>query len=197
MTAKSGHEAHLNGDGYTTYPQGQCQKFVRGPCWEVGSLYGSAIEAWNGSTKKHKGDRNPPEGAPCYYAGGQYGHAVLAQGGAPRIRTTDAPSSGKVSDQDLDWPERQWGYTYLGWTGDINGVDLPLSGGGGEEDDMNLQDDITEWSPDDGSTGETTVGKTLNQARGYAEDAYDRVVKLQSKVNALEDKVDKILAAVT
>jgi hypothetical protein len=37
----------------------------------------------------------------------------------------------------LDWPERAWGYRYLGWTGDINGVDLPL---GGKDDDMPLSD---------------------------------------------------------
>lgn len=67
----------------------------------------------------------------------------------------------------------------------------------GGEDDMNLQDDITEWSPDEGSTGDTTVGKTLNQARGYSEDTYDRVKKLQDKVNDLDDKIDKILNAVT
>jgi hypothetical protein len=199
VVASSGHAAHLNGDKVTTYDVGMCQKFVRDPCWRVGSLYGSAIDAWNGSTQKHKGDRNPPEGAPVYYSGGQYGHAVIAQGGGPRIRSTDAPSSGKVSDQDLDWPERHWGYKYLGWTGDINGVDLPLSGGGGSEgmDDVALDDKISEWSPDEGSTGDTTVGKTLNQARGYSEDAYDRVKALQDKVNKLDDKVDKILNAVT
>jgi hypothetical protein len=71
------------------------------------------------------------------------------------------------------------------------------SGGGGDEDDMQTSDEITEWSPDEGSTGETTVGKTLNQARGYSEDTYDRMKSLQAKVNTLEDKIDKILNAVT
>jgi hypothetical protein len=198
MVASSGHAAHLNGDKVTTYDVGMCQKFVRDPCWRVGSLYGSAIDAWNGSTQKHKGDRNPPEGAPCYYSGGQYGHAVLAQGGGPRIRTTDAPSSGKVSDQDLAWPEQHWGYKYLGWTGDLNGVDLPLGGGSGsEDDDVDLDDKITNWSPDQGSEGSLTVGQTLNQARGYSEDAYDRVKALQSDVNDLQAQVKKILDAVT
>jgi hypothetical protein len=203
MTAKSGHEAHLNSDQVTWYDSGMCQKFTR-ECWEVGSLYGSAQDAWDGAYLKHKGDRNPPEGAPCYYSGGSqgHGHAVVYQGqGKVRIRSTDAPSSGQVSDQDLAWPEHHWGLKYLGWTGDINGVTLPLGSSSGDStkglDDVGLQDEITEWSPDDGSTGDTTVGKTLNQARGYAEDAYDRVVKLQSKVNTLEDKIDKILNAVT
>jgi hypothetical protein len=54
-----------------------------------------------------------------------------------------------------------------------------------------LQDEITEWSPDEGTSDDkTTVGKTLNQARGYSEDAYQRLVKL-------EEKIDKILNAVT
>ena len=203
MVAKSGHEAHTNSDRVTSYASGMCQKYTR-EMWEVGSLYGSAQDAWDGARQKHKGDRNPPEGAPCYYSGGSqgYGHAVIYQGqGTVRIRSTDAPSAGKVSDQDLSWPESHWGLKYLGWTGDINGVDLPLSGGSSDGteglDDVGLQDEISEWSPDEGSTGDTTVGKTLNQARGYAEDAYDRVVKLQSKVADMEKTLDKILAAVT
>jgi hypothetical protein len=206
MVASSGHQAHLNGDNVSTYDQGMCQKFVRDACWKAPSLYGSAIDAWNGSTQKHKGDRDAPEGAPMYYSGGNYGHAVCGQdANSRRMRSTDSPSAGKVSDQDISWVEQHWGYTYLGWTGDINGVDLPLGDSGGssgsssgEDDDMQTSDKITEWSPDEGTSKEdTTVGKTLNQARGYSEDTYDRMKKLQDKVNALDDKVDKILNAVT
>jgi hypothetical protein len=116
-----------------------CQQYVRGPCWGVGSLYGSAIEAWNGSTQKHPGDRNPPDGAPCYYSGGSYGHAVLFTDKSDAMRSTDCQSTGRVSETDLGWPERAWGYKYLGWTGDINGVDLPLSSSSNSEtgeDDM-------------------------------------------------------------
>jgi len=192
MTAKSGHEAHLNGDDVHTYPPGYCQKFVRLECWEVGSLYGSAIDAWNGSTKKHKGDRDAPEGAPLYYSGGNYGHAVINQkANSRRMRSTDSPSSGQVNDADLSWPESAWGYTYLGWTGDINGVDLPLgSGDDGEEDDMQLDEKISEWSPDEGTSKEdTTVGKTLNQARGYSEDTYDRIKRVENKIDQILDKL--------
>lgn len=195
MTAKSGDEASKNGAAYTSYETGMCLKWVRGPCWEIGSLYGSAIEAWNGAREKHPGDRNPPVGAPCFYSGGTYGHAVIARPGDRRIRSTDAPSSHKVSDQDLAWPEWAWGYTYLGWTEDLNGVGLPLGAGDTEGiDDVGLQDEITEWSPDEGSTGQTTVGKTLNQARGYSEDTYDRLKKLANRVEDLDDKLDKILS---
>lgn len=124
MTATGPDEAVTNGRAVTRYDQGMCQKYVRGPCWEVPSLYGSAIEAWNGAKHKHPGDRNPPKGAPTYYRGGQYGHAVLSVGGG-RIRSTDCTTSTYVNDAALSWPETAWGYTYLGWTEDINGVMCP------------------------------------------------------------------------
>ena len=89
--------------GRRSYNQGYCQKYVRDPCWKVPSLYGSAIDAWNGSAQKHPGDRNPPEGAPCYYRGGSYGHAVISVGGG-RIRSTDCTSATYVNDTDLGWP---------------------------------------------------------------------------------------------
>lgn len=128
MTATGPDEAVANGRAVTRYEQGMCQKYVRGPCWEVPSLYGSAIEAWNGAKHKHPGDRNPPKGAPTYYRGGSYGHAVISVGGG-RIRSTDCTSSTYVNDAALSWPETAWGYTYLGWTEDINGVMCPgLSG---------------------------------------------------------------------
>lgn len=60
-------------------------------------------------------------------------------------------------------------------------------------DDMELSDSIALWSPEDNPGGETTVGKTLNQARGYAEDAYRRVKTLDSKMSKLESKIDQIL----
>lgn len=74
---------------------------------------------------------------------------------------------------------------------------LPSGGSGATGDDeMELEDTIHEWSPDDGDTGDTTVGKTLNQARGYAEDGYQRVKKLQNDVDELRAVVDKIWDAI-
>jgi hypothetical protein len=140
VTAPSGAQAVANGRAIHTYDQGMCQKYVRDPCWRVASLYGSAIDAWNGARHKHPGDRNPPKGAPCYYRGGQYGHAVISVGGG-RIRSTDSTSARQVNDAALSWPETAWGYEYLGWTEDINGVDLPLDTGGEGEEDMPLTSD--------------------------------------------------------
>lgn len=74
------------------------------------------------------------------------------------------------------------------------------AGSGGSEglDNVGLQDPISEWSPDEGSSkDDTTVGKTLNQARGYSEDTYDRMKALQSKVANMEKTLNKILDAVT
>jgi hypothetical protein len=151
MTASSPQQAVANGRAVKKYDQGMCQKYVRDPCWRVGSLYGSAIEAWNGARYKHAGDRNPPAGAPTYYSGGQYGHAVISVGGG-RIRSTDCTTSGNVNDADLSWPEKNWGYKYLGWTQDINGVlVIPNKG----SDDMPLSNDDL-----------SAIAKRVNQVLG-------------------------------
>jgi hypothetical protein len=136
MTAPDGEAAVDNARAVDTYPPGYCQKYVR-EAWRVGSLYGSAIDAWYGAVDRHPGDRTPPLGAPMYYSGGQYGHAILGvAANTEKIRSTDMPSSGKVSEDVIAWVERNWGYKYLGWTGDLNGVDLPL----GTEDEMTPAD---------------------------------------------------------
>lgn len=60
------------------------------------------------------------------------------------------------------------------------------------EDEMELSDPIGKWSPDDGAQDKITVGQTLNQARGYSEDGYQRVKKLESDVAALQKTVNQI-----
>lgn len=137
MTAANGQAAVSNARQVTTYPVGMCLKYVRAEAWRIGSLYGSAIDAWYGAIDRHPGDRSPPLGAPLFYSGGQYGHIVVnTKANADPMRGTDMPSSGRVSESDLDWPVRNWGQTYLGWAGDLNGVDLPL----GEDDEMTPAD---------------------------------------------------------
>jgi hypothetical protein len=134
VTAQSGQAALDNARQWTSYEPGWCLKFVRGPAWEIGGLYGSAIDAWHGAVHRHPGDRNPPVGAPMFYSGGTYGHIVVARPGG--MRSTDCEHSGHVSDAAVDWPVHAWGQTYLGWSEDLNGVDLPL----GDEDEMTSED---------------------------------------------------------
>lgn len=149
MTAASAQAAVDNANRYTAYSTGMCLQFVRGPCWEVAAVAGSAIEAWNMARHKHPGDRNPPLGAPCFYRGGQYGHIVIRKAPTIGMRSTDCKSSGKVGDADLSWPETNWGQDYLGWSEDLNGVRLPLKldGDDGEDDDMPQYDHATRSSP--------------------------------------------------
>lgn len=126
MTADSGRQALDNARQVRTYPPGYCLKYVRAEAWQIGGLYASAIDAWHGAIKRHPGDRNPPIGAPVFYSGGKYGHIVCNAEGPDDIRSTDCQSSGQVSETDTNWPVRNWGQTYLGWTEDLNGIDLPL-----------------------------------------------------------------------
>jgi hypothetical protein len=153
---------------------------------EIGSLYGDAATAWAHTKDRRPGDRNPPRGAAVYWTGGSsgYGHIATAVGGG-NVRSTDANGKGKVGTVDLGWFERNWGLKYAGWAWDINGVTIPHDTGE-EDEDMDLNQEITLWSPDEGGEGKTTVGKTLNQARGYSEDAYDRIKALQNDVAAIK-----------
>ena len=98
-------------------------------------LFPSAIEQWRNAEEKHHDDRTPPYGAPVYYEGGKYGHIAIYVGDG-KVRSTDAGGSGKVATVPLDWFKNNWGYEYLGWTGDIGGQPIDFDGG----DDVALSD---------------------------------------------------------
>jgi hypothetical protein len=89
-----------------------------------------------------------------FYSGGTYGHIVVTgdDDQDDDIRGTDMPHSGQVSDGDMDWPVQNWGQTYLGWTEDLNGVDLPL----GKDDEM---------TPDDWDKLRKIVGEEVAKAQ--------------------------------
>jgi len=134
MVASSGDEAVANAKRYTRCVPGMCLKYTR--TWlEIPGRELDAISAWNTAKHKHSGDRKPPRGAPVFWRGGAHGHIALAVNN-DQFRSTDTTSSGIVSTQDERWWEQHWGATYLGWTEDLNGVDIPyLRGGSGARKD--------------------------------------------------------------
>lgn len=193
-TARNAEQTHTNDPG-------MCLQWSRQRA-AIGSRYGDAATAWRNTNDRHPGDRNPPRGAMVYWTGGSqgYGHIAPSLGGG-KVRSTDAGGKGKVATVDLGWVESAWRMPYAGWAWDVNEVTIPNANAPEEDDmgDINLSQQITDWSPDDGAQGKTTIGKTLNQARGYSEDAYQRTGTIIDKVNSLGTRVDalsKDLAAI-
>ena len=114
------------------YPVGMCARWTReqygiGPSGDAdhdGDV--DALDAWARSVGKHAGDRNPPPGVPVFYAGGRSGHGHAAMSWYNGlIRSTDAPNMGHVGNVALNYPERVWGLTYLGWAEGMSGVLIP------------------------------------------------------------------------
>lgn len=117
-----------------------CQAVTRG--WflapSVGDFDGDgAADAEDGwkqepAWAKHA-DRKPPRGTPVAWGGGSSdnGHRALSLGpigpqGQYMIRSTDGGGSGVTATVPLDFPERQWGMPYLGWSETISGIKIPL-----------------------------------------------------------------------
>lgn len=86
-------------------------------------MYPSAINQWYNAKHKHHGDRHPPIGAPVYYSGGRYGHVAIYVGNG-LVRSTDAGGAGRMATVTHDWFRTHWGYSYLGWSGDIADKDI-------------------------------------------------------------------------
>lgn len=103
---------------------GYCLKFVQ-DCYNAVARDPSAIVAWNNSTMKHATtDVNSiPVGAPIYFSGGgPYGHVAIYLGNG-MMRTTNSSDNLIHTDPVATW--QSWGYTLLGWTGDIEGQTIP------------------------------------------------------------------------
>jgi len=107
----------------TTFEVGMCLRYVR-QVYGIAAKYDDADEAWRNVNARHAGDRAAPAGAPVWYTGG-FGHVAVSLGGG-RIWSTDYPSPGRCGETDLDWPTRQWGHPYAGWSEDVNEVQIPL-----------------------------------------------------------------------
>lgn len=186
MATRNAEATAKNAEQSTSNGVGMCLQWSRERA-NIPALQPDAATAWKHAVHRHPGDKKPPRGAMVYWTGGSkgYGHIAVSLGNG-KIRSSDSGGSGRPATVDIDWPTRTWGMPYAGWADNVNDRVIPDVGG---KDDMDLQDQISEWSPDDGSTGKTTVGKTLNQARGYSEDTYQRLVKLEKTVNAIAKAV--------
>lgn len=135
MVAQSGNDAVATANRYHTNTPGMCLMYVR--TWlDIPAKEPDAIAAWNGAKHKHVNGKDadaqkPPRGAPVFWRNG-HGHIALAVNN-DNGRSTDTTTTGKVSTQDGDWWRLHWGKDYLGWTEDLNGVDIPYLKGGGRD----------------------------------------------------------------
>lgn len=130
-------EAARRAEASTTNVPGTCQNWT----WNIFGAHAvgdvdsdkdaDAVDGWESEPKsaQHPGDRNPPRGVPVAWSGGShgFGHRAVSLGRG-KIRSTDAGGSGVVATVDLDWPEKNWGLHYLGWSETISGETIPLPG---------------------------------------------------------------------
>lgn len=109
--------------------KGLCLVFVR-TCYGIGAKYPSAASAWANAKDKHHGSSlgDVPIGAPVFFsAPTPYGHVAIYLGGG-KFRTNYS-AKGTVITANLDHAVFK-GMKVLGWSGDLNGVDLKLEKGG-------------------------------------------------------------------
>lgn len=121
-------------DSHTNVPN-TCQLWTRNIFGvpSVGDYDGDgaadAEDGWKSEpdAHKHPGDRHPPAGVPVSYGGGSHdnGHRAVSLGNG-MIRSTDAPRVGFIGTVPLDWPEKNWGLRYLGWSNTCDGVLIPM-----------------------------------------------------------------------
>jgi hypothetical protein len=94
---------------------GLCLQFTR-QCYEVPSLYYSAIDAWNGAAEQHPDDRNPPPSAPVWFwSSSPYRHIAFHLGDN-RYATT---FNDEVREYGLNDMEVIYG-PLMGWAPDLN-----------------------------------------------------------------------------
>jgi hypothetical protein len=132
-TPNNALQAVARARSHTTWPADLCLRHV----WDcyTGQPDGShvktygvndALAAW-GRTTARRFDRTPPAGLPVYWRSSRqpHGHAALSVGGG-RVRSTDWPIKGRVSEVAMSELERAWGLTYLGYGLDFCGDTVAL-----------------------------------------------------------------------
>jgi hypothetical protein len=110
---------------HSWHPIGMCQQFTRS-AFGVPAYYGSAALAWRMAAHRHPGRPSAaPANVPGFFTGGSrgFGHAVVMLGRG-LCRSTDWPHAYSVSTARVIDIERVWGLHYVGWTEDINRVQV-------------------------------------------------------------------------
>lgn len=110
--------------------KGLCLQFVR-TCYNIPAKYASAASAWANAKKKHSTTAliNVPAGYPVFFSipGNKYGHVALYLGDG-NFRTNYS-AKGTVITARLTDPVFR-GMKMLGWSEDLNGVNLKKAEGG-------------------------------------------------------------------
>ena len=113
---------HIEGK---TNVQGLCLKTCR-QAWKLPAKYPSAISAWDNTPKKNKfsDPMKAPLGATHFWKGGKFGHVAIQSDKPGYVWSTDLPVKDTIGKIYYTGVNDAWGSTYLGWTTQLNGVDL-------------------------------------------------------------------------
>lgn len=103
----------------TTGWGGLCLKFSRMAAGAPGGVR-NARTAWARARYRHT-SWPPPRGTFCFWEGGKHGHVSVSSGDGDHY-TSDLPVRGQIRWGQIEDVARIWGYRYLGWSEDINGV---------------------------------------------------------------------------
>ena len=105
--------------------KGLCLKTCR-QAWKIPAKYPSAIAAWNNTPRKQKftDPMKAPIGATHFWRGGKFGHVAIQSSKPGYVWSTDLPVKDTVGRIYYTEVNEKWGSRYLGWTTQLNGVDL-------------------------------------------------------------------------
>jgi hypothetical protein len=174
---------------------GYCLAFVR-ECFDVGSYYASAIDAWNGAPDKHPGDRNPPPAVPLFFLSpSPYDHVVFG-GATGEVETTFnddvrryQAGSGPAVIAEI---ERDFEGSYLGWTESINGVRVYAPAPPEEDDDMTPEESAALSRIDQRTAaGDRLWGDTSDRAR-KVDQTYDWSQQTVIGVGEIDTTLDQL-----
>lgn len=114
-------------DSGATGFQGWCLKTCR-EAWGAPADQPSAIKEWHSipAERQHKfSQAQAPLAAPVFWSGcGPFGHIALQAKHPDRVISTDAPKADQVGIVGRAWFEKHWGAKLLGWSCELNGVQV-------------------------------------------------------------------------